>query len=264
METVDNASEAAGGQPDHDGRAAEAARWTTDRIEAAAPSPGGRATRAERSGNDHASIAAADCAVRHDAMRIEAPGGSAAIVGGEEYAVAMRSRPLPGWVGPFYLIAGFGLLPWSVGLAITLPATAKTTHYGAAWFGFDLLLGALLIRTGWLAVRRRHNIELTAAATATMLIVDAWFDTMTADTHDQFVLALVLAFCAELPLAGLCLYIAGSVELQRQRQQIASHRLVRQLVTTLERARRAAATAPMPPMPPNRADRVDRDGCPEG
>jgi hypothetical protein len=226
-----------------DGRCEGQGAWVTRRRadESAAAVPRCRGFDSGRDVGDRIAQAAA----RDGGPRacVDAPAGNV-IAAREDYAAAMRSRPLPRWLGPFYLIAGFALLPWSVGLAITLPATAKTTHYGAAWFGFDLLLGALLCRTGWLALRRRANIELTAAATATMLVVDAWFDTMTSDTHDQFILALVLAFCAELPLAGLCLYIAGSVELHRQRQQLASHRLVRHLVAALERGRRAAPSTP--------------------
>ena len=39
-----------------------------------------------------------------------------------------------------------------------------------------MLLCALLLRTGRLALRRRERSEVTAAMADTLLIVDAWFD----------------------------------------------------------------------------------------
>jgi len=47
-------------------------------------------------------------------------------------------------------------------------------------------------------------LALAAAATATLLVVDAWFDTTTASQGGNFATAVAMALGAELPLAALC------------------------------------------------------------
>jgi hypothetical protein len=46
-----------------------------------------------------------------------------------------------------------------------------------------------------------------------MLIIDAWFDVTTSDRHDA-AMAILLAVLVELPLAGLCGWIALRVQRQ--------------------------------------------------
>ena len=48
--------------------------------------------------------------------------------------------------------------------------------------------------------------------TAGLLLADAWFDTMTSRGTGKLVLALVEAFCVELPLALVCLWIVRNIE----------------------------------------------------
>jgi hypothetical protein len=54
--------------------------------------------------------------------------------------------------------------------------------------------------------------EGAATATATLLLVDAWFDVLTASTRTEFVLAIAEAAFVELPLAVLCLLLAHNAE----------------------------------------------------
>jgi hypothetical protein len=140
-------------------------------------------------------------------------------------------RVVPRWVGWAMVAAGVLTLPWVASLVVVLPARQEAAHYDAAWVGFDLVLCALLVRTGWLAQRGREHIELTAAMTGTLLLVDAWFDVVTASDRDEFVLAVVLAACVEVPLAAFCLWIAGRVEYRRQQRA----RTMRELVAGLRR-----------------------------
>lgn len=44
--------------------------------------------------------------------------------------------------------------------------------------------------------------------TATLLVLDAWFDCTTADPGWPFVVSLMLALAVELPLAALSVWIA--------------------------------------------------------
>jgi hypothetical protein len=137
-------------------------------------------------------------------------------------------RVVPRWVGWLVVSAGVVMLPWIAGIALTLPSRHEAAHYDAAWTGFDIVLCLMLVRTGWLAQRGREHIELSAAVTGTLLAIDAWFDTTTADSHKEFALALTLAVCAELPLAAFCLWIAGRVEFRRRQRARTMKRILQQ------------------------------------
>lgn len=139
----------------------------------------------------------------------------------------VRRRLLPKWTGWLLLVLGFLTLPWIGGLAVELPSRSEAAHYDVSWTGFDVLLCLLLLRTGWSAVRDLEHVELTAAMTGALLIVDAWFDVMSAPDTKQFLIALAMAVCVELPLAVFCLWIAGRVEFERKRRSEVLTALVR-------------------------------------
>ncbi len=103
---------------------------------------------------------------------------------------------------------GLALLPWLVVLAAGLPQAAGTGHGRTVWIGLDALESLGLIGTGLLAGRGHRLHPLTATATATLLVADAWFDTMTAAPGTDLVSAVAMAFGAELPLAVLCAVLA--------------------------------------------------------
>ncbi|GAA3798693.1 hypothetical protein GCM10022403_035670 [Streptomyces coacervatus] len=103
---------------------------------------------------------------------------------------------------------GLALLPWLVVLANGLPGTAEAAHWNTAWVGLDTLEALGLIATGLLAARGHRLHALTASATATLLLVDAWFDTMTAATSGDRISAVAMALGAELPLATVCAALA--------------------------------------------------------
>ncbi|MGW1290050.1 hypothetical protein ACWDBD_48600 [Streptomyces sp. NPDC001118] len=116
---------------------------------------------------------------------------------------------LPRWVGPLYLMLSAILLPWIVYLSHSPPGRQLSEHYRMAWVGFDVFLLGQLARTGAYALRsrRRDRVPPHAAASAAMLCVDAWFD-ITASTPHDLPLSLLLAAAVELPLAGLCWWLA--------------------------------------------------------
>ncbi|MFJ8164209.1 hypothetical protein ACIRBY_25245 [Streptomyces sp. NPDC096136] len=122
-----------------------------------------------------------------------------------------RRRPdrLPGRRRGLVLAGcGVALLPWLFVLATSLPTTFPAPHWSAAWVGLDALEAVGLITTGLLATRADRRLAPAAAATAALLAVDAWFDTMTAAGGSDLRAALVMALSAELPLAAVCVGLA--------------------------------------------------------
>ena len=125
---------------------------------------------------------------------------------------ATEVRTVPWWVGPAFGLLALGTVPWVIFLAVTLPHHATFAHYRAVWVGFDSGLIAVLALTALLAWWARPEVALTSTAAATMLLVDAWFDVMTTPARHGLLMAVVLAVLVELPLAGICLWIALHAE----------------------------------------------------
>ncbi|MDQ1013618.1 hypothetical protein QFZ43_000167 [Streptomyces afghaniensis] len=105
-------------------------------------------------------------------------------------------------VGRVLLAAGVLLVPWLVVLWTTLPDSYPAQHWRVAWVGFDALEIAGLLTSAVLVRRSDHRAPLASIATAVLLLVDAWFDVMTAGRDVVF--SLALACTLELPLAILC------------------------------------------------------------
>ena len=134
-------------------------------------------------------------------------------------------KTLRHWVVVCFAAVGIGLLPWSVLLSATLKAHHETRHWDLAWSGFDTGLAALFILTAIAAHRRSPWIAPLAAATGTVLVVDAWFDIVLESHADEIRNAVMLAVFAELPGAILCFWVAYRAE-----------RVVSHLVAAAERA----------------------------
>lgn len=113
------------------------------------------------------------------------------------------------------LVPGAALVPWLYVLARTLPSTARVGHWNVAWVGLDALEALGLLATAALRRRGDDRHRLTAAATGTLLVVDAWFDTVTAAPGGELAAAVTMALCAELPLAAVCTALALGREERR-------------------------------------------------
>jgi hypothetical protein len=125
--------------------------------------------------------------------------------------VAQARRIRWGWLG--VMTGGtFVLIPWIVYLGFALPDVYLVHDWTATWVGFDLLLLGLMAATVVLGMLRRQLMLLTAFATGTLLICDAWFDLMTAHANDFRVAALTAAL-ADLPMAAVL--ITGTLRLFR-------------------------------------------------
>ena len=115
----------------------------------------------------------------------------------------------PRWVAPLYIVLSVVMLPWIVYLYHSLPQREFSEHYRAAWVGFDALLFGQLARTGIYALNTRWQgrVRHHASASATLLVVDAWFD-ITTSARSEVPVSIPEAVLVELPLAALCWWLA--------------------------------------------------------
>jgi hypothetical protein len=128
----------------------------------------------------------------------------------ENEVLADKSR-IVGWAGPLFALCSLILLPWTIYLGNTLPSRQLSPHYAIAWTGFDVILLIGLATTAYFAMRRSLYLTVSASASATLLVVDAWFDIMTTP-GDQVAQSIVLAAAVELPLAAVCLWLSLHTE----------------------------------------------------
>ncbi len=107
------------------------------------------------------------------------------------------------WPARLLIGAALAMVPWLFCLAALLPATATAAHWNAVWVGLDAAEALGLLATGLLLRRGDPRRALTAACTATLLAVDAWFDCGTAARGFDRLTALLMAVGVEIPLAVL-------------------------------------------------------------
>jgi hypothetical protein len=136
-----------------------------------------------------------------------------------ENAVLVDNARVVRWAGPAFGLFSLILLPWIAYLAYSLPSRQVSADYDVAWAGFDVVLLAALAGTGYFALRRSRYLATAAAAAATLLVVDAWFDVMTT-LPGQRLEPVALAAGVELPLAAVCVWLSLHT------QQLAERRLV--------------------------------------
>jgi len=115
------------------------------------------------------------------------------------------------WAGPAFVLCSVVLIPWTIYLGFSLPSRQLSPHYNIAWAGFDVMELLALGATGYFALRRSRYLALTAAAAATLLVVDAWFDIMTSP-RGQVPRAILEAAVVELPLAAVCGWLSYHTE----------------------------------------------------
>jgi hypothetical protein len=108
------------------------------------------------------------------------------------------------------MMSSVALLPWIVYLAVSLPPTASARHWSSVWVGLDAGEAIGLASTGWLAFRRDRRVALVAVSTATMLVLDAWFDVCTSAGGKSQAFALI-GMVIELAEAAACLAIGWLV-----------------------------------------------------
>lgn len=116
-------------------------------------------------------------------------------------------RLVPRWFAATLGATAILLVPWTLWLTFTLPTRHVTHHYDVAWVGFDIALACAFGATAIAGLRASAWLQPLAAVTGTMLVCDAWFDTVTAAAGDEQLAAVLEAVVAELPVAALCFWI---------------------------------------------------------
>ena len=115
---------------------------------------------------------------------------------------------LPWWLPAACLGLVIVLIPWIAWLFATLPQTQLAAHWDLARAGPDLALAIVLVASAVALLRRWPAAEVLVAVAAALLLRDAWFNVLTA-RRGHAAIALGVAAGLELPLAGLCLWVAA-------------------------------------------------------
>lgn len=123
-------------------------------------------------------------------------------------AVLPDNTRLVRWAALLFLVCAAILVPWIVIAAITLPSHQLSQNYDVAWAGYDVGLLIGLVSTAVCTLRRSARLPIAAAATGALLVADAWFDVLTSPGGWDLAEAIAMSCLAELPLAGLCFWLA--------------------------------------------------------
>ena len=107
-----------------------------------------------------------------------------------------------------FAVCGVLLVPWVWVLIEQLHGQAGKRSFDSSWVGLDVLEAACLLTVAFLLSRRHRATSPVAAATAAILCMDAWFDTMSAAPQLAYAESLGMACFVELPLAALLAWTA--------------------------------------------------------
>jgi hypothetical protein len=113
----------------------------------------------------------------------------------------------------FLLACAVGLIPWTVGLAVTLPQRYSVGTWTITWTGFDVALIGCFSVTAWALWKQRQVAVPAAMVTSVLLLCDAWFDLLTAHRGGDLLVSTVTALFGEIPIA--IVLAAGSTRLLR-------------------------------------------------
>ena len=107
-----------------------------------------------------------------------------------------------------FAVCGVLLVPWIGVLIEQLHGQAGKRSFNSSWVGLDVLEAVCLLIVAVLLSRRHRATSPVAAATAAILCMDAWFDTMSAAPQLPYAESLAMACFVELPLAALLAWTA--------------------------------------------------------
>lgn len=115
---------------------------------------------------------------------------------------------LPRWIAGAYALLVAITVPWTVYIGLSLPTKELSSHWDAAWVGLDIAIAFMLILNALFSYFESKWLVLSATATSTLLVTDAWFDVITAHSGRPVHEAIASALFIEIPLALLTLHVA--------------------------------------------------------
>lgn len=118
------------------------------------------------------------------------------------------NRIFPNWAAIFYAAACGFLVPWTFFLGVVLPNHYISDHWDIVWAGFDVFECVLFAITAVLVVRRSIWTAYSSIMLGTTLIIDAWFDLLTARSSKNFNSAIISAVLLEIPIGLISLFLA--------------------------------------------------------
>ena len=123
--------------------------------------------------------------------------------------VSERIYPaLPHWVAIIYGFFAVVTVPWIIYLAVSLPTRHLSRHWDVSWVGLDIAIVLFLLLNAYFSYKESKWLVMSATATATLLVTDAWFDVMSEHSGHPLMEAIALAVFIELPLAVLTFSVA--------------------------------------------------------
>lgn len=122
-------------------------------------------------------------------------------------AKAKRLR-LPRLLLQAYAMVAILLVPWALWLSYSLPVDHMDYRWNLAWSIFDLGMLVSMGATAYFGMRKSGWIVMAATSTGTFLVIDAWFDCVTAKNAWEHLLSISSAAFIELPLGLLAFWLA--------------------------------------------------------
>lgn len=101
------------------------------------------------------------------------------------------------------VVAILALSGWIAYLEIALPSSYHAHNWNLAWAGFDFGMLIGLSITGWALWKKRQLAIPGAAVSSTFLVIDSWFDVITANSRSDELWAILSALFVQIPLALL-------------------------------------------------------------
>ncbi|HST80481.1 MAG TPA: hypothetical protein VLL08_01940 [Kineosporiaceae bacterium] len=100
------------------------------------------------------------------------------------------------------------LFGWSIYLGSVLHGQVQVRDWQVAWVGLDLMQASGLAASGVLLAQHRRLLSPVAAASACLMLVDAWFDVLTSEGGASWYIALLMACALEVPAAFLLVWLS--------------------------------------------------------
>ena len=125
-----------------------------------------------------------------------------------EFSISQRVLTARRWFIRFLAACCLALIPWTIGLAASLPRTYVTANWRVLWTGFDVVLLGCLAVTAWGLWKQRQILVPASIITSVLLLCDAWFDLLTANGHRDLIVSAASALFGELPLATMLILIS--------------------------------------------------------